>query len=127
MALRKRFIRGDKCVENPAFAGRKLVEPCLQTLLQIFQHEWNEADVSDLVFRKRLAHKLRPQRPQMHYGRPANERPEETNHEVDGVIRRQDAEVAHAWRKRIKGGESDALLEIILVRHHAAFGTAAGA
>ena len=63
----------------------------------------------------------------MHYRRAANERAEEANHEIDSVIRRQDAEVAHARRKRIKRGERDALLEIIFVRHHAAFGAAAGA
>ena len=63
----------------------------------------------------------------MHYRRTANEGAEETNHEIDRVIRRQDAEVAHTRRKRIERSERDALLEIIFVRHHAAFGTAAGA
>src|SRR5580693_7843330 len=63
----------------------------------------------------------------MHHRCPTNERSKETDHEIDGVIRRQNAQVTHARRKRINGCECDALLEVILVRHHAAFGAAAGA
>src|SRR5580693_8849428 len=63
----------------------------------------------------------------MHDRGAARERPEESDHEVDRVIRGQDAEVAHTWPKRIKRGERDALFEVIFVRHHAAFGTAARA
>src|SRR5580700_8143931 len=63
----------------------------------------------------------------MHDGCSANEGPEEAHHEVNGVIRRQDAEVTNARRKRINGGERNALFEVVLVRHQAAFGTAASA
>jgi len=63
----------------------------------------------------------------MHDRCSANERPEEAHHEVNGVIRRQDAEVTNARRKRIDRSERNALFEVILVRQQAAFGTAAGA
>jgi len=51
--------------------------------------------------------------------------PKKTNHEIDGMIRRQNTEVTHARPKRIKRCERDALLQIIFVRHHATFGAAA--
>ena len=55
----------------------------------------------------------------------AGERAEKTDHEIDGVIRGKNAEIADARPKRIERGERDALFEIILVRHHAALWTAA--
>src|SRR5882724_11675051 len=57
--------------------------------------------------------------------RSARERAEETDHEIDGVIRGKNAEVANAWPERIERGECDALFEIIFVRHHATLRTAA--
>src|SRR5256885_15453580 len=57
--------------------------------------------------------------------RSAGERAEETDHEIDGVIRGKNAEIADAWPKRIERGECEALFEIILVRHHTALWTAA--
>src|SRR5277367_918824 len=63
----------------------------------------------------------------MHYCRSANERTEEAHHEIDGVIRRENTEITNARRERINRSERDALLEVIFVRHHAAFGATAGA
>src|SRR5260370_12462013 len=56
---------------------------------------------------------------------PTGERSEKTHHEIDGVIRRQNAEVAHARPEGIEGSERDARLQIVLVRYHAAFGASA--
>ena len=42
---------------------------------------------------------FRAQRAQMHDRGAAGERAEEADHEIDGVIRGQDAEVAHARAK----------------------------
>src|SRR5258707_384842 len=63
----------------------------------------------------------------MHYGGSTDEGAEKADHEVDGVIRGQNAEIAHARCEGIDGSERDALLEIVFVGHHAAFGAAAGA
>src|SRR5689334_25189386 len=57
-------------------------------------------------------------RSQMHDGGATGERPEESHHEIDGVVCRQDAEVTHSGPKRIQRCQSDALLQVILVRHH---------
>src|SRR6266704_139548 len=56
---------------------------------------------------------------------PTGERSEKTHHEIDGVIRRQYAEVAQARPEGIERSERDALLQIVFVRHHAAFGASA--
>src|SRR5260370_968343 len=56
---------------------------------------------------------------------PTGERSEKTHHEIDGVIRRQYAEVAHARPEGIERSERDALLQIVFVRYHAAFGASA--
>src|SRR5260370_39806450 len=57
--------------------------------------------------------------------RSAGERHEKTDHEIKGMVGREDTEVAHAWPEWIKRCERDALLQIIFVRHHAAFRAAA--
>src|SRR2546422_3361567 len=62
----------------------------------------------------------------MYNCRAAGERPEKSHHEINRVVRRQDAEVAYARPKRIKRSQRDTLLQIILVRHHGAFRAAAG-
>ena len=63
----------------------------------------------------------------MNHARAAGERTEKTNHEIDGVICRKNAEVADTGPERINRSERDALFEIIFVHHHAAFGAAASA
>src|SRR5260370_28621696 len=55
----------------------------------------------------------------------ARKRSEKTHHEINGMVRWQDTEVAHARPEWINRGERDALLQIIFVRHHAALGAAA--
>src|ERR1700746_1390157 len=56
----------------------------------------------------------------MNHRRPAGKRPDKSHHEINRVIRRQDAEVSHAGPKWIKRRERHALLQIIIVRQHAA-------
>ena len=62
----------------------------------------------------------------MDHGRPARERADEADHEIDRVIRGQDAQVAHAGPERKNRRERQALLEIILVRQNAALRPPAG-
>src|SRR5437763_10704285 len=69
---------------------------------------------------------LGPQRWQVYDGGATCKRPEKPHHEIDSVVRRQNAEVANARPKRIERSQRDALLQVILVRHHAALGAAAG-
>src|SRR4029077_5022219 len=57
----------------------------------------------------------------MNHLRSARERPDKSNHEVNRVIRRQNAEVSYAGPKWKERGESHALLEIIFVCQNAAF------
>src|SRR5256885_16231646 len=63
----------------------------------------------------------------MNNGGAADERAEETDHEVDGMIGGENAEVTKTWSERVQRGEGDALLKIVFVGHHTAFGAAAGA
>ncbi len=66
-----------------------------------------------------------PGRGQMHDCRSARERPKKTHHEINSVVCGQNAEIAYARPERIQRCERDALLQIIFVRHHAAFRTSA--
>ena len=63
----------------------------------------------------------------MHDRGAAGEGADEANHEIDCVIRRENAEVTDAGPERIERRERDALLEIIVVGEDAAFGASAGA
>src|SRR5207244_13066601 len=72
-------------------------------------------------FRKSVGHVFGPERAQMN-DRPAGDKLiEETKHEIDGVVGGKDAEIAGAGPHRIERREWEALLQIIFVRHHAAF------
>src|ERR1700720_3926324 len=55
----------------------------------------------------------------------ARKRSEKTHHEIDGMVRGQDTEVAHARPERINRCQGDALLQIVLMRHHATLRAAA--
>ena len=85
------------------------------------------AHVSDPIAHECIAHKLRAQRAQMHDAGPANERPDEAHHEIDGVIGRQNAQISNSRPKRIPGSQRLALFEIIFVRENATLRAAAGA
>src|SRR5712692_2083596 len=101
LALRQPLVDSNKYVENLSLARRQRVEARLQAFLQVFQNERNETHVGDLIFRKRFAHKFRTQRAQMHDGCTASERPEKADHKIDGMVGRQNTEVAHARPERI--------------------------
>src|ERR1700692_1261453 len=62
----------------------------------------------------------------MHYPGSANERPKKSHHKIDGVICGQDTQVAHSRSEGVERSERHALLQIIFMRHHAAFWPAAG-
>src|SRR5260370_18433832 len=51
----------------------------------------------------------------------------ETHPEINGMVGGRNPEIKHAGPERVERGERHALLKIILVGHHAALGTAAGA
>src|SRR5258708_39244045 len=124
-AFRQRFVHSNERIENLPFTQWQRVEARLQTFLQVFQNERNETHVSDFVFWKSFAHVFGTQRAQMHDRCAASKRPEKSDHEIDGMIRRQNTEVAHARPEWINRGERDALLQIIFVRHHAPLWAAA--
>src|SRR5882757_4044576 len=93
--FRQRFVQANKHIENLSFARRQRLETCLHSFLQVFQNEWNETHISDLVLRKSFPHVFRTKSAQMHDRRAARERPEKTDHEINGVVRRQNTEVTH--------------------------------
>src|SRR6267143_1607398 len=124
-AFGERLVDSNERVKNFTFARWQRVEARLQTLLQVFQNEWNETHISYFVFRKSFAHVFGTQRAKMHDRCAARKRSEKTNHEIDGMVCWKDTEVAHARPERINRCERDALLQIVFVRHHAALGAAA--
>src|SRR5207248_10730403 len=67
-----------------------------------------------------------PMRSQVYDGYTTCKQPEKSHQEINSVDRRQNAEVANARPKRIERSQCDTLLQVILVRHHAALGAAAG-
>src|SRR5712664_4497230 len=125
LAFGECLVDSNERIENSPSARWQCVEARLQALLQVFQDERNETHIRDFVFRKSLAHVFGTQRAQMYDRCAASERCETAHHDIDGMVGRQDTEVAHARPERINRSERDALLQIVLVRHHAAFGTAA--
>ena len=58
----------------------------------------------------------------MHHASSAYERSDEAHHEINGVIRGKNAQIAHARPKGIPGRERAALLQIIFVGEDAALG-----
>src|SRR5207248_8350563 len=48
--------------------------------------------------------------------------PDKSDHEINGVIGGQDAQVADSWRKWIPGNQRFALLQIIFVSKNASLG-----
>src|ERR1700741_5215789 len=56
----------------------------------------------------------------------ASERTEEADHEIDGMVRRENAEVTHTGPEGIERRERNALLKIVFVRHHATLRAPAG-
>src|SRR5580700_3949863 len=60
----------------------------------------------------------------MHDARSTHEWTNESHHEINCVIRRQNAQIPHAWPEWIPRGQCPALFQIILVREHASLGTA---
>src|SRR5713101_2665705 len=126
LTLSEQLVESNERIENSPFPRGQRVEARLQTFLQVFQNERNETYVSDLVFRKRFAHVFGTHRAQMHHRRATRERAEKTNHEVNGMVGRQNTEVTNTRPERINGCKCDALLQIIFVRHHATLGAASG-
>src|SRR5260370_30028037 len=89
----QRLVQANKHIENFAFARRQRLETCLQSFLQVFQNEWNKTHISNLVLRKSFPHVFRAKRAQMHHRRATRERPEKTDHEINGDGRRQNTQV----------------------------------
>src|SRR5947207_179958 len=127
MVLGQGLIEGNESVENFPFDWRNSGKLCLQTFLQIFEDERNEANVGDFIFGESLANKFGAQGAQVNDAGSTGKWTEKADHEIDGVIRWQNAEIADAGPEWIERSESDTLFEIIFVGHHAAFGAAAGA
>ena len=98
----------------------------LEPALQVLEHHGHQAHIGDFVADEGVAHELRPQRAQMHHARAADERPDKADHEIDGVIRGQNTQVAHARPEGIQRDQRLALLQIIFMGEHASLGTPAG-
>ena len=63
----------------------------------------------------------------VHHRGAADKRADKSDHEIDGVIRRKNAQVAHSGPEGIQRGQRLALLKIIFMREHAAFRPSASA
>src|ERR1051326_2049973 len=126
MFTRKRFVQGNHAVQDESFCGRQLIEFGFQSAFQILQDHRHQADVGDLVPGESVADELGAQGAQMDNARAAHERADEADHEIDSMVRRQNTEIANAGPKGIPGRQSLALFEVVLVRQHTAFRTAAG-
>src|SRR5580704_19739047 len=117
----KRAIGLDQRVQNGPASFRQVGKSLTQAAFQALQNHRNQCHVCDFVASKRLTNVFRTKGTQMHNGGAASKRSDEADHEIDGVVRGQDAQIAYAWPERKQRSESHALLKIILVRQHAAF------
>src|SRR6188474_1986359 len=107
----QQVVNGDEPLENPATKRRQLIEASSQARLNGFQDHGNDARVSDLEASKRFLQILRPQGAQVHHSGTANERANEAHHEINGMVCRQNTQVAHTWPKRVPGHQRLALLQ----------------
>src|ERR1700747_3169448 len=62
----------------------------------------------------------------MYHAGSAHERTDEADHEIDGGIRGQDAQIAHSGPKWVPRGERPTLLQIVFVRQDGPCGAATG-
>src|SRR5579863_5401698 len=115
-------IEEDQPVKNKTLGWREFIKLCFKAALQVLEHHRNQADVSDLITDKSISNKLRTQRTEVHHRCPANERPNESDHEVNRMIGGKDAQVPHSRPKRIPRGQRFALFEVIFMGEHAALG-----
>jgi hypothetical protein len=122
----ERLIYGRESVEDFAFGRRQGIEARLQALLEILEDERNEAYVGDFVLGERFAQVFRAKSAQMNHGCPADERPEESHHEIDSMIGGKNAEVSHAGCEGIDRREGDALFQVVFVGHYTALRAATG-
>src|SRR5579863_272648 len=118
-------VRRNHRVEERPLPFWQLVELCPQSALEIFQDHRHQRNIGDPVAHERIAHKLRPQRAQMNDTRPAHKRTNEPDHEINRMIRWQDAQVADSGPEREPSGQRTALLDIVLMRQNAALRPAA--
>src|SRR5262245_13018337 len=118
-AAREKTVNGNEAIEHPATEGRQLVEASSQARFNGLQNHRNDAGIGDLEARKRFLQVFRPQSPQVHDGGATNKRSDKPNHEIDGVICRQNAQITHACPEWEPGHERLALLEIVAMRQHA--------
>src|SRR5437764_3223593 len=124
-AARQELVRANHCVEQTALPGRQFIELRAQTTFEVLHDHRNKGNVSDAITNKSVADELRPQRTQMHDTGSADKWPNETHHEINGMIRRQDTEVFHSRPKWIPSRQRSALLQIVFMREDAALGAAA--
>ena len=112
----------DEPIQNQALRSGKRLKFSLEPSLKILEHHRNQTHVSDLVTDKRIADQFGPESTQMNDARSANKWPDKSDHEINGVIGGQDAQVADSWRKWIPGNQRFALLQIIFVSKNASLG-----
>ena len=94
---------------------------------KFFKNQRNHGHICDFIFRERLSDKFRTQRPQMDNGPSAGKRHKKAAHEIDRVIRGDNAQVARAGSKRKNRRHGGALLQVIVVSQHAPSGVASRA
>src|SRR5205823_10165096 len=83
--------------------------------------------ISDFVAHESVANEFRPKSTEMDHARAADERADESDHEIDRVVCGQNAEIPRSGPEWIPGSQGLALLEIIFMSEYATLGAAAGA
>ncbi len=123
---RERGICSDQCVQHAALERGQSRETFTKPVLETLQDQRHHGHVSDLVSRKSFTNKFGPQRSQMNYGAAAGEGHDEAAHEINRMIRGNDAQVVRAGPEREDRRDGHALFEIILVRENATLRAARG-
>src|SRR5579862_7928614 len=86
---REHFIEGNQLIQNRSFPRWQLFHFGTQAPLQVLDDHWYQGDVGDPVTDKGVADELRTQRPQMNHTGAAYKRANESDHEIDGMVRGQ--------------------------------------
>ena len=126
LPARKELIDQDCAIEDEAFPSRQGLEIAAHAALQILDNHRYERNVSDAVAHKGVANVFRTQRAQVHDTCSAHKRPDEADHEINRVVSRQNAQVAHARPEGIPRSQRLALLKIISLREDTALRAASG-
>ena len=114
-------------MEYPAAKRWQFAELGSQTRFDSFEHHRYDTGIGDFETREGVLQVFRPKGPEVNDGGTTNKGSDEAHHEVDGMVRWQDAEILHCRPERVPRHQRLTLFKVIVMRQHATLGATGGA